>query len=266
VRSVAAAGGSHLKVFAKWDPALLRQLVPLAGEAGLKVVVDPGAPFFQDIPIDTALAAGVASIEHAHAPWQSALPAGLRAEHDGLTTSPDDVRQAFVERVVPLGAEALDLDALRALADRMAAAEAYFCPTLTVVEGLRRALRPRGDASPEEVRRFWNGWADAATTITQILAGRGVKLLTGQDGIDPAGTVGEMELLVAAGIPPADVLRAATIHPAQWLGRDAEIGSLEVGRRADLVIVRDDPLRDMAALRSPLLVLQAGAVRRRTGL
>jgi prolyl oligopeptidase len=266
VRSVAAAGGSHLKVFAKWDPALLRQLVPLAEKAGLKVVVDPGAPFFQDIPIDTALAAGVASIEHAHTPWQSALPARLRVEHDSLTSGPDDVRQAFVERVVPLGVEALDLDALRALADRMAAAEAYFCPTLTVTEGMRRALRPRGDASPEEVRRFWNGWAAAATTITQVLAGRGVKLLNGQDGIDPAGTVGEMELLVAAGIPPADVLRAATLHPAQWLGRDDEIGSLQVGRRADLVIVRDDPLRDITALRSPLLVLQAGTVRHRAGL
>lgn len=68
---------------------------------------------------------------------------------------------------------------------------------------------------------------------------------------------------MAAGIPAADVLRAATIHPAQWLGRDDEIGSLVVGRRADLVIVRDDdPLRGMAALRSPLLVLQAGTVRR----
>jgi prolyl oligopeptidase len=266
VRSVAAGGGSHLKVFAKWDPALLRQLVPLAEEAGLKLVVDPGAPFFQDIPIDAALAAGVASIEHAHAPWQSALPAGLRVEHDSLASSPDDVRQAFVERVASLGVEALDLGALRALGDRMAAAGAYFCPTLTVVEGLRSGLRPRGDASPEEVRRFWNGWADAATTITQVLAGRGVKLLNGQDGIDPAGTVGEMELLVAAGIPPADVLRAATLHPAQWLKLDHEVGSLQAGRRADLVIVRDDPLANMTTLRSQVLVLQGGTVRRRTGI
>jgi imidazolonepropionase-like amidohydrolase len=89
-----------------------------------------------------------------------------------------------------------------------------------------------------------------------------VKLLIGQDGMDPAGTIREMELLVKIGIPPEDVLLAATVHPAQWLKRDRENGSLEVGRRADLVLVGADPLRDMTALRSPVLVVQAGTIRR----
>jgi imidazolonepropionase-like amidohydrolase len=58
------------------------------------------------------------------------------------------------------------------------------------------------------------------------------------------------------------VLRAATVHPARWLKRDHEIGSLEVGRRADIVLAGADPLRDMTALRSPVLVVQGGTVRR----
>jgi imidazolonepropionase-like amidohydrolase len=264
VTSVARAGGSFVKTYGKWDVDLFRRLVRLAGEANLEVVVDPGAPFFQDIPIDTALAAGISSIEHAHAPWQSALPADLKATHDSLASGADPAALvAFIIRVFPLALDALDPDTLRALADRMTAAGAYFCPTLQVAEAWRTEHPSLPGLAPENPGRHWNGYADVATKITQVFAERGVKLLIGQDGVDPAGTIREMELLVAIGVPPADVLRAATVHPARWLKRDHEIGSLEVGRRADLVLAGADPLRDMTALRSPVLVVQVGTVRRR---
>jgi imidazolonepropionase-like amidohydrolase len=264
VTSVARAGGAFVKTFGKWDVDLFRRLVRLAGEADLEVVVDPGAPFFQDIPIDVALAAGVSSIEHAHTAWQSALSASLKAKHDSLATGTDPAALVgFINEVGPLGLDALDLDSLRALADRMTAAGAYLCPTLQVAEAWRTAHPSLPGFAPQNPDRLWNGFADVATKITQAFAERGVKLLIGQDGMDPGGTVREMELLVAIGVPPADVLRAATVHPARWLKRDQEIGSLQVGRRADLVLVRADPLRDMTALRSPVLVVQAGTVRRR---
>lgn len=267
VTAVARAGGSYVKTFGKWDVELFRRLVRLAGESDLEVVVDPGAPFFQDIPIDTALAAGVTSIEHAIAAWQSVLPAALKATHDSVASLRDQAALiAFLTRVIPLGTAALDLDLLRSLGDRMVAAGVYFTPTLNVLEAWRVSPPSLPWFSPENPARHWNAFADAATRITQILAERGVKFLIGQDGADPNGTVREMELLVAVGIPAADVLRAATLHPAQWLKLDHEIGSLQVGRRADLVVVGDDPIRDMTALRSPLLVLQGGTVRRRSGL
>ena len=264
VASVARAGGSFVKVFGKWDLDLFQRLVRLAREADLEVVVDPGAPFFQDIPIDVALEAGVTSIEHAHNAWQTALPSNLKATHARLASGTDRaVQVAFINQVLPLGLDALDLDALRALGDRMAAAGAYFCPTLHVIEAWRVAHPSLPGFTPEDPERVWNGFADVATRITQLVAERGVRLLIGQDGADSAGTVREMELLVRIGIPPAEVLRAATVHPAQWLKRDQEIGSLEVGRRADLVLVSADPLVDMTTLRSAVLVVQGGTVRRR---
>jgi hypothetical protein len=221
----------------------------------------------QHITIDTALAAGATRLEHASGPWQSVLPAPLKATHDSLASGADRAaRVAFVNRVVPLGTRALDLDALRSLGDRVAAAGAYFCPTLQVVEGWRVSPPSLPNFSPENAQRYWNGFADVATRITQVVAERGVKLLIGQDGFAPGGTVREMEVLVAAGIPAADVLRAATLHPAQWLGLDHQLGSLQVGMRADLTVVGDDPLRDTSALRTPLLVVQGGTVRRRVGI
>lgn len=264
VSAVAEAGGSFVKAFGKWDTGLLRRMVRRAREADLEVVVDPGAPFFQSVPIDTAIAAGVTSIEHAIAPWQSALPAALKAAHDSAFAATEQtVRAAFVLRVVPLGTNSLDLDGLRALADRMVAAGVYFTPTLSVVEAWRVSHPSFPGLSPDDADRHWNAFADAATRMTQILAERGVRLLIGQDGFDPEGTVREMELLSSIGVAPAEVLRAATLHPAQWLKLDHEIGSLQPGRRADVIVVGEDPLRDLSALRSPALVIQAGFVRRR---
>jgi imidazolonepropionase-like amidohydrolase len=63
-------------------------------------------------------------------------------------------------------------------------------------------------------------------------------------------TLREIELLGGAGLSPAEAIRAATLTPARMLGLASEIGTVEPGKRADLMIVRGDPLRDLRALRS----------------
>ena len=52
--------------------------------------------------------------------------------------------------------------------------------------------------------------------------------------------------MVAAGLTPAQVLHAATLGPAQYFGTADSIGTVTVGRRADLVILDADPLKDIA--------------------
>jgi imidazolonepropionase-like amidohydrolase len=266
VATVARAGGTHVKAFRNWDPDLFRRLVRRAHSAGLKVVVDPGRPFFPDIPIDSVLALGVTSIEHAYSPWQAVLPAGLMERRDSLTSEADgDARRAFRQETVMLGVEAIDVEALRALGDRMVEADAYFCPTLTVWEDNRDG-GPIPGLTSEEATRLWNGLADASSAMTRVLAERGVTFLTGSDEDDPLGVAREMEVLVAAGVDPAHVLQAATLHPARWIGEETEIGSLAAGKRADIVVVAGDPLLEMSVIRNPVLVIQNGTVRHREGL
>lgn len=60
--------------------------------------------------------------------------------------------------------------------------------------------------------------------------------------------VREMELLQEAGFHPLEVLRAATIHGAQALGMDAQIGSIRPGKLADLVVTRHNPLHNFKVL------------------
>lgn len=68
----------------------------------------------------------------------------------------------------------------------------------------------------------------------------------------------ELMAMVHAGIPAADVLRAATINGARALGVDDRLGSIETGKLADLVVVRGNPLEDITATRDIELVIKNG--------
>jgi len=68
----------------------------------------------------------------------------------------------------------------------------------------------------------------------------------------------ELMAMVYAGIPAADVLKAATINGARALGVDDRLGSIEAGKLADLVIVRGNPLEDIKVARDIELVIKNG--------
>src|SRR5206468_1982233 len=95
----------------------------------------------------------------------------------------------------------------------------------------------------------------------------GVRFLLGDDygavGF-PHGRYGlEPEVYVThAGIEPLDVLRWATVNGADAMGRANDLGTIEEGKLADLVVVDGDPSTDISVLADPenLVVLKGGAV------
>ena len=72
----------------------------------------------------------------------------------------------------------------------------------------------------------------------------------------------EMELMAEAGMTPAEVLRSATVTPARMMGIEDLVGTVEVGKRADLIVVRGDPLSNISALRELEWVIKDGELRR----
>ena len=107
---------------------------------------------------------------------------------------------------------------------------------------------------------------DARTTVAKLLRA-GVTLGTGTDIWQyPAAVHLELEELVAAGLTPAEAIRASTTSAARIIGAERELGSVEVGKLADLVILDANPLDDIRNTRRISAVVQNGRVVDRTAI
>jgi imidazolonepropionase-like amidohydrolase len=105
----------------------------------------------------------------------------------------------------------------------------------------------------KEIRAFYEAGGEAHITL-------GTDHPSWGEFFSGFGTHREMRALVKAGLPPAAVLRIATINGARALGVSDRLGTLEVGKYADVVIVRGNPLVDIRATHDIRLVLKAGEV------
>ncbi|HTZ37157.1 MAG TPA: amidohydrolase family protein [Stellaceae bacterium] len=142
--------------------------------------------------------------------------------------------------------------------ERMAERGIVFVPTLLVYEYHRNSPQPH---VRERARELYEPHVAA---IRQALAA-GVKVVAGTDagGHGHPANAGELECLVKAGLTAMQAIQAGTAWAAECCGREAELGTVETGKLADLVVVRGDPLADIALLRDPAniaLVLKDGAV------
>jgi imidazolonepropionase-like amidohydrolase len=139
---------------------------------------------------------------------------------------------------------------------------AYYVPTLSTVNGYLERIAKDANAYPPEVRAK----IDWRISITgQALAKafpRGVKIAFGTDaGVSKHGrNADEFELMVKHGMPASEAIKAATVNAADLLGLTSEIGTLEPGKRADLIAVTGDPLKDVTVLKKVEFVMKDGLV------
>lgn len=145
-----------------------------------------------------------------------------------------------------LGFEACDERAGDDVARLVVARDAYVVPTLTVLDPLRRRLPC--------LKRFVGRLQQAGG---RVVAGSDTANLRPRPG---TWLHRELELLVEAGLSPHEALMSATSVAAGLLGQRANLGTIEPGQLADLVIVRGDPLRSIAAAQSIDVVIRDGRV------
>ena len=127
---------------------------------------------------------------------------------------------------------------------QMVAQDVYLVPTLAVLE----AYDSMGD-SLENLERF-------------VAAGGKVALGDdyGNPGIELGMPVRDMELMQEAGMTPTQIIVAATQHGARACNLEAELGTREAGKIADVPVVEGDPLQDIHALADAWLVIKDGVV------
>jgi len=95
--------------------------------------------------------------------------------------------------------------------------------------------------------------------IVGALHRAGIPIVAGTDQAVPGHSLHrEIELYVKAGFSPLEAIQAATVVPARVMGLDKEVGSLQVGRRADLIVIDGDPLADIRNTRNVVFTITNG--------
>ncbi len=176
---------------------------------------------------------------------------------------------------------------------------ALYCPTLSVRDGYVRMAEsvtngtppavddPNGvvdsltlahlAATPTTARRLGQRRAVPRQTATDSLHRTmddnllrvhraGIPIAMGTDAGNPLTLHGpaihaEMEWMQRAGMRPMDIIVAATRNGARAMGREADFGTVEPGKLADLLLVAADPMRDVANLRRVAWVVRGGVAR-----
>ncbi|HEX7048762.1 MAG TPA: CIA30 family protein [Longimicrobiales bacterium] len=247
------------------------------GSDYIKIIYDDGAAYGVQFPtLDVATLRAVVAAAHARGKLAVVHIATLRDAREAVVAGADGLAHLWVDSVPG-----------DALIREMRARDVFVIPTLTVLESVTG--RASGAAlvddarmapflGPEQRQQLMQHFPrnpaapasfDAARESLARLAEAGVRILAGTDAPNPGTTHGasihrELELLVAAGLPPVEALRAATAAPAAAFGLE-ERGRIAPGRRADLLLVEGDPTTDITATRAIVRIWKAGRAFDREG-
>lgn len=246
VRALKEQGVDLLKLYFLLDPDVARAVLAEADRQGLPVTGHIGVR----TSLREAIEAGIEGFSHIRV-WRDVLPLDLQPQGENETLdsgrNPIARMQADWSRIDPEGPELGEL--LRLMAARGVALD----PTLVAH---RVGDRDRTRFSLEDHATASQGYRGMARFVRRAHES-GVMLLAGTDGVSLND---EMEAYVEAGVPVIDVLRAATVNGARWLGKDGEFGTIQPGRRADLLLVDGDPLKNIRDARNVSAVIKDGRV------
>jgi len=230
-----AAGFAQMKIYNRIKPDVLRAITAEAHRLGMSVTghIPEGMTAFEGVE------AGMDQINHLGPVTQAVRAKGL-----------DETIRFFKEHHTVID------------------------PTLAWGELL---ARPKN----VEISSFEPGFAKAPYTLTSVIGtafgqgarltnsfeivhalyAAGIPIVAGTDKAVPAHSLHrELELYVQAGLTPMQVIQVATIGSARAMGMDREVGTVEAGKRADLIIVDGNPLQNFADLRKVTRVIANGRV------
>lgn len=159
-----------------------------------------------------------------------------------------------IERCLDAGVDSIEHAVYlnRELAQRMRQANVFYTPTLGIYRANMDPRWQRGRAKGA----FCQVLVDAHRESFGHAVEAKLRFTVGTDAIVPMAL--EMKHLADAGLEPMDVLRAATQTNAELIERQGELGTIEPGKLADLVLVEGDPMKDFSRLSDVRLVIQNG--------
>ena len=255
-------GYVQIKIYGQVPPDLLLPLIERARAHGMRV----SGHVPEGMNLRDAVEAGFEEIQHADYIFMN------------LADVPDlfEDLEAFYEDVARLTADPVRV---RELVELLVTHDVAVDPTLTILDSWSRVPHPWFDRMlerlPPQARRrvaadqgfrfwpvhpLWDQIFDNVLDIVRQLHEAGVPVLPGSDMMPGIAVHRELELYVQAGIPAPEALTLATLGAARLMGMDGELGSIETGKLADLILVDGDPTVDISDIRRVVMVIRDGRV------
>jgi imidazolonepropionase-like amidohydrolase len=260
-------GYPQLKIYSSVQPSLVPTLVAVAHQAGMRV----SGHVPRGMSPHEAVLAGFDEIQHVNSLAPELVPSARNL--NGPERAKAVVRG--LAKVDIAGPEA------KALVSLLGQHDVVIDPTLTIEECLLTAragqMMPAfaavADRFPIAERRGLLGGGRPVTPETdpihraafarmlelvRALHDNGIRIVAGTDNLPGFTLDRELELYVQAGIPAPAVLRLATLGAAEVMGRDHDVGAIEPGLRADVVLVDGDPAARISDVRRTVEVVRGG--------
>tara|TARA_R110001592_G_scaffold20023_3_gene81779 strand:+ start:187 stop:1752 length:1566 start_codon:yes stop_codon:yes gene_type:complete len=265
-------GADFIKTYSELSQEQFENLSLAVAERGLSLAGHKPLK----VPLVDAIEAQMSSIEHGRLFMFECyqLIDSFRAEENPLTIYNSNTIRDIMELQ--------DTERCSELMELMAESETYWVPTLTTLKmsAMSRQAAYRTDSRLVEIPLIvkalvWNPDIDRAAesgfdedgkfvhgdyfemVSRQVASAKahGVKILAGTDNIDTYVFTGsslhdELSMLVEAGLTPLQALQSATIDAAKYSGKGHELGSIQVGKKADMILLTENPLDDVRNTRS----------------
>jgi imidazolonepropionase-like amidohydrolase len=274
IRFWRARGFTSVKAYANITPEELQAAIEQAHSLGMKIT-----GHLCSVGYEQAVALGIDNLEHG--PFVSPDGDLDPQRQSGVCKSPSGEGQGAVARdIVPNTGP--DDPQIRRLIQTLVAHHVAITSTLAVVEGggdLDLSHNPRlhalmapvtwdlvSGARQRELARgdFLHAMLHKEMAFERAFVAAGGLLLVGCDPTGDGHTVAglgdqrNIELLTQAGFSVVQAIHFAAMNGAVFEGRDRDIGSIAVGKRADLVLLDGDLVRDVNAIERPLIVFKNG--------
>jgi imidazolonepropionase-like amidohydrolase len=260
-------GYTHIKLYSSLKPELVPLITEEAHRRGMRV----SGHIPEGMTAAQAVRAGFDEIQHAnmlvlnfladsldtrtpqrfHGPAQEAL---------NLDLASDSV-QVFVALLKERGTT-LD-PTLNAFEQLFTARQGELDPVLAAIAHrlpptVQRGLRGGGLPVPEGMDQRYRDSFRAMMNLIAMIHRAGIPIVPGTDAMPGFALHHELELYEQAGIPANEVMQIATLVSARVAEREADLGSIEPGKLADLILVDGDPAAHVSHIRNVELVMKDG--------
>ena len=233
-----AAGFPQMKLYSRLEADVARAIIARAHQLGMTVTGHVPA----SLGLEDAVAAGMDHVAHMPTPRSGGSEVVQRiarflAQH-GTVVDPTMSWGELLGRSQETPVESF---------------EPGISSAAGALAGSYRSVRNRADAAAAR------GRLNAQLAIVKVLHEAGVPIVAGTDGAVPGHSLlRELELYVQAGLTPMEAIQSATIVAARAMGLEAEAGTVEAGKRADLLVLDGNPLADIRNIRTGRWVVVVG--------